>query len=190
METVLHVPAPSIDDANLTERFRAGDEAAFEEIVTRHRRAVYLMALRLLARHEDADEATQVAFVRAWSGRGQFRGDSSIRTWLIRIGLNVAKNMRSGRRPTEAPEVLERMADRSEGSEERLRRHELKRRVRRSVSELPPRQREAVLLKVFSELTYREVAQVMDLSEGAVKAHLHQAVSNLRRWFADRAEKG
>ena len=57
METVLHVPVPSIDGADLTERFRAGDEEAFEVIVTRHRRAVYLMALRLLGRHEDADEA-------------------------------------------------------------------------------------------------------------------------------------
>lgn len=190
METVLHVPAPSIDDASLTERFRAGDEAAFEEIVTRHRRAVYLMALRLLGRHEDADEAAQLTFVRAWNSRSQFRGDSSVRTWLIRIGLNVAKTMRSGIRPTEPPEVLERMPDGAVGSEERLRRDELRQRVRNSVSDLPPRQREAVLLKVFSELTYREVAQVMQLSEGAVKAHLHQAVSNLRRWFADRAEEG
>jgi len=174
------MPAPSIEDASLTERFRAGDEAAFEVIVTRHRRAVYLMALRLLGRHEDADEAAQVAFMRAWKSRAGFREDASLQTWLIRIVLNVAKTMRTGKRPTEAPEVLERLADRSEGSEERL---------RRSVSELPPRQREAVLLKVFSELTYREVAQAMQLSEGAVKAHLHQAVSNLRRWFAERAEE-
>ena len=86
--------------------------------------------------------------------------------------------------------MLDRLADRSQGSEERLRRDELRRRVRRSVSELPPRQRQAVLLKVFSELTYREVAQAMQLSEGAVKAHLHQAVSNMRRWFAARAEEG
>lgn len=187
---MLHVPAPSIDDANLIERFRAGDDTAFEEIVTRHRRAVYLMALRLLRRHEDADEAAQLTFVRAWKSRRQFRGDSAIRTWLIRIGLNVARTMQSGKRPMEAPEVLDRMPDRSEGSEERLGREELRRRVRRSVSDLPPRQREAVLLKVFSELTYREVAEAMQLSEGTVKAHLHQAVSNLRRWFAERAEEG
>jgi len=190
VETVLHVPVPSIDGADLTERFRAGDEEAFEVIVTRHRRAVYLMALRLLGRHEDADEAAQIAFMRAWNGRERFRGEASLQTWLIRIALNVAKTMRAGKRPTETPEVLDRLADRSEGSEERLRRDELRRRVRRSVSELPPRQRQAVLLKVFSELTYREVAQAMQFSEGAVKAHLHQAVSNMRRWFAARAEEG
>jgi RNA polymerase sigma-70 factor (ECF subfamily) len=190
VETVLQVPAPPSDDASLAERFRAGDSRAFEEIVTRHRRSVYLMALRLLGRHEDADEAAQLAFVRAWNSRVQFRGDASVRTWLIRIVLNVAKTMRSGRRPAETAELPEWMADGSEGSEARLRRAELRRRVRRSVSDLPPRQREVVLLKVFSELTYREVAWAMQLSEGAVKAHLHQAVSNLRRWFADRAEEG
>ena len=111
METALRIPAPPIDDASLAERFRAGDEEAFAEIVTRHRRAVYLMALRLLGRHEDADEAAQLAFVRAWNGREQFRGAASVRTWLIRIGLNVAKTMRAGRRPSETPELLERMAD-------------------------------------------------------------------------------
>jgi RNA polymerase sigma-70 factor (ECF subfamily) len=108
---------------------------------------------------------------------------------LIRIVLNVAKSMRSARRDAEDPEMLERIVDGREGSEERLRRDELRRRVRRSVATLAPRQREAVLLKVFSELTYREVAHVMQLSEGAVKAHLHQAVSNLRRWFADEGAK-
>jgi RNA polymerase sigma factor (sigma-70 family) len=108
---------------------------------------------------------------------------------LIRIALNVAKSMRAERRDAEDPEVLERIVDGREGAEERVRRDELRRRVRRSVATLPPRQREAVLLKVFSELTYREAAQVMELSEGAVKAHLHQAVSNLRRWFADGGTK-
>jgi RNA polymerase sigma-70 factor (ECF subfamily) len=189
METVLYEPPPATDDSRLAERFRDGEEAAFDLIVTRHRRAVYLMARRLLGRHEDADEAAQVAFVRAWRARARFRGEASLRTWLIRIALNVAKSMRAERRDAEDPEVLERIVDGREGAEERVRRDELRRRVRRSVATLPPRQREAVLLKVFSELTYREAAQVMELSEGAVKAHLHQAVSNLRRWFADGGTK-
>ncbi len=140
------------------------------------------MARRFLETHEDADEAAQIAFLRAWKAREGFRGDSSLRTWLIRIALNVSKSMRSGTvMHDELHEHVERLPDGSEGTEEGLRRRELRARVRHAVDSLPPRQREVVLLKVFSELTYREAAALLGLSEGTVKAHLHQAVSNLRR---------
>ena len=104
-----------------------------------------------------------------------------MRTWLIRIVLNVARTRRARRVPSLEIEEPGSIASSDGGADERLRRHEIRRRVRDAVSKLPPRQREVVALKVFSELTYRDVAQVMGLSEGAVKAHLHQAVSNLRR---------
>ena len=173
------------DETRLAERFRDGDQAAFEEIVTRHRRTVYSVARRMLRSHEDADEAAQQAFVRAWRSRESFRGDAALRTWLTRIVLNVARTMRGSRwsRQVDADEEgrLEALPDLAEGAEATVRRGQLRRRVRRAVSTLPPRQREVLLLKVFSEMTYREVAEVLGLSEGAVKAHLHQAVGNLRR---------
>lgn len=166
-------------------RFRAGDTKAFERVVRDNRRAVYLMARRLLGSHEDADEAAQVAFVRAWRSRGTFRGASSLRTWLIRIALNVAKSMLSSKIEGESLDGLETVADANEGSYQRLRRKQSRERVRRAVVGLPARQREVVLLKVFSDLTHREVAEIMRLSEGAVKAHLHQAVANLRRRMSE-----
>jgi RNA polymerase sigma-70 factor (ECF subfamily) len=175
----------------LVERFRAGDEGAFDRIVREHRRAVYMMARRILHRHEEADEAAQVAFVRAWQARASFRGAASIRTWLIRIALNVAKSMQSARVVPVSPagdeerDALETVPDLVEASDMRLARRQIRDRVRRAVAALPGRQREAVLLKVFSDLTYREAADVMQLSEGAVKAHMHQAVSNLRRLMSE-----
>lgn len=176
-------PVPA--DSELVERHRAGDAAAFGEIVARHKRVVYLTARRLLASHEDADEAAQLAFVRAWRSLGGFRGDSALRTWLVRIVLNVAKSMAAGKRTVEELPDQRGWPDPAEGSESRLARDEARRRVRAAVERLPPRQREAVVLKVFSDMTYREAADVMELSEGAVKAHLHQAVSNLRRLMAE-----
>jgi len=172
------------DDRDLAARHRAGDPTAFEEIVARHKRVVYLTARRMLPGHADADEAAQIAFVRAWRALERFRGESSLRTWLVRIVLNVAKTMRTSSRPTEELPDSERLVDPAEGSEQRLRRAQSRRRVREAVARLPPRQREAVTLKVFSEMTYKEVANVMELSEGAVKAHLHQATSNLRGLMA------
>jgi len=172
-------------DADLVRRHQAGDRTAFDEIVALHQRAVYRTARRLLDSHESADEAAQEAFVRAWRFLGRFRGESSLGTWLLRIVINVAKTMRGARRPVDALDDLPEPVDPREGSDERLGRNRLRARVRQAVSRLPPRQREVVVLKVFSELTHREVAACLGLTEGAVKAHLHQAVANLRRGMVD-----
>ncbi len=168
-------------DADLVRRFLDGDAAAFDEIVLRHRGIVYAVARRLLRSHDDADEATQAAFVRAWRGLRRFRGDAALRTWLVRIVINVARTMRSATVREDGHEAIEDRRDPGESSESALGRRQERLMVRRAVAGLPPRQREVVVLKVFSEMTYAEVATVMDLSEGAVKAHLHQAVANLRR---------
>ena len=171
-------------DAALVARFRRGDAAAFDEIVRDHRREVYGVARRVLGSHEDADEVAQEAFLRAWRGLGRFRGEAALRTWLIRITLNVARTLRARSREFWTLDHAESLLAEGPGADERLDRAESGKRVRDAVARLPPRQREVVMLKVFSGLTYRDVAQVMDLSEGAVKAHLHQAVANLRRRMA------
>ena len=181
MSTVATAADTAAREAEWLDRFRRGERDVFDEIVRSYRREVYRVARRILGSHEDADEATQEAFVRAWRSLRQFRGDASLRTWLIRIVLNVARAQRTRRVPTTGLEEIGVVAADGETADDRVRRGEVRRRVRDAVSKLPPRQREVVALKVFSELTYRDVARVMGLSEGAVKAHLHQAVSNLRR---------
>jgi len=120
----------------------------------------------------------------------RFRGDSSLRTWLTRIVLNVGKSMIASRKPADDLEDrLTAIPDPLERADERLGREQARRGVRNAVAALPPRQREVVVLKVFSEMTYREVAEVLELSEGTVKAHLHQAVMNLRRRMGPSRER-
>ena len=181
MEAVIGDTRTAPGDGRLLERLRGGDPAAFEEIVVAHRSAVYRVARRVLGNHEDADEAAQMTFVRAWKALSRFRGDASLATWLIRIALNVSRSLRASRKPVECMGEAERIPDATEASDTALGRDEERRRLRRAVAKLPPRQREVVILKVFSEMTYGDVAAVMQLSEGTVKAHLHQAVANLRR---------
>jgi len=184
VETAAQPGRSGDSDETLVERARRGDGRAFDEIVSRHKRAVYSTARRLLGSHEDADEAAQMAFVRAWRALGGFRGDSSLGTWLVRIVLNVSKSLRARAPAPDGLEGQEQLVDTGAGADELLRQRESRSRVRRAVDRLPPRQREVVMLKVFSEMTHREVARILGLSEGAVKAHLHQAVSNLRRRMA------
>lgn len=168
-------------DERLLERFREGDAAAFDEIVRRHRLAVYRVARRVLGSHADADEAAQETFVRAWRALAGFRGDAQLRTWLIRIALNVSRTLGARRSRTTGLEEAEEMTDGATGAEAAAERAQALSRVREAVTLLPPRQREVVALKVYSDMTYEDVAAAMGLTIGAVKAHLHQAVRNLRR---------
>jgi len=186
MEAFVQEPMQTPDKPGLAARFRAGERAAFDEIVTLHRRTVYTVARRLLRRHEDADEAAQVAFVKAWSARARFRGDAQLKTWLTRIVLNVSKSMLAARRvEADLPEESGWADSSVTDPGVRIDRTRLQHELRRAVGGLPPRQREVVLLKVYEGLTYREVAEILELSAGAVKAHLHQAVSNLKRGLAE-----
>ena len=165
----------------LVARFRAGDREAFDAVMTAHRRQVYSVARRLLRHHEDADEATQQTFLRAWQARESFRSDARLSSWLISIALNVSRSMLARRKPERSVDELEERQDDGPGADQRLGGKQLQRRLRDAIETLPPRQREVVTLKLYEERTYREVAQLLELSEGAVKAHFHQAVSNLRR---------
>lgn len=156
----------------------------FEAIVREHRGTVYRVARRMLRSHEEADDVTQETFVRAWRALPGFRGEAPVRAWLLRIALNLVRN-RVTRRPPEDPidDALD-PGSTDGGAEGEAERDEARAAVRRAVAGLPPRQREVVILKVFSEMTYEDVAGAMGLTEGAVKAHLHQAVANLRRRMA------
>ncbi len=178
--------AEQLQDRERVARCLRGEPGAFDEIVAAHRWEVYRVARRILGNHEDAAEATQEAFVRAWKGLRRFRGEAQLRTWLVRIALHSALSLRArrdGQQPLpdagQAPEA-------SGGAEEELLRRERETRLRLAVAELPPRQQQVVWMKIFAEMSHAEVAAVMGLSEGAVKAHLHQAVANLRRRLGGR----
>lgn len=171
---------PDLGRDSLISGFRAGDEGVFSQIVRAHRESLYAVARRYLGNHADADEATQQAFVKAWKGRETFRGDSALRTWLIRIVINVAHGIRSTHRPQQPLEQAGEPAAPGEGPQAGVEAREREARLRAAIETLPPRQRRVVTLKVMSELTHKEVAEAMEISEGAVKAHLHQAISNLR----------
>lgn len=168
----------------LVRRFVGGDETAFDDIVRLHRREVYRVARGILGSHEDADEAAQETFVRAWRSLAGFRGQSRLATWLVRIVVNVARTMLRRRAREAVLREPARLHDPRVTPDERIDRARLRDRLRWAVAGLPGRQREVVVLKVFSAMTHREVADVMGITEGAVKAHLHQAVGSLRRRLA------
>jgi RNA polymerase sigma-70 factor, ECF subfamily len=181
------------DPANeryLLERIREGDAGAFDEVVRLHRLAVYRVARRMTGSHEEADEVAQETFVRAWRSFDGFRGESRLRTWMIRIAVNVSRSVRARRAPVVDLAEAGDPSDAAESAESAASRRQAGARVRAAVATLPPRQREVVTLKIFSDMTYEDVAAAMGLTVGAVKAHFHQAVANLRRRMSGAEVRG
>jgi RNA polymerase sigma-70 factor (ECF subfamily) len=176
-------------DAGLVARTRAGDRAAFDELVRKHQRTVYRLAYRLLGDPDDAGDATQETFVRAFEKLSRFRADGNFRNWLLTIATNHCMSYRRYRRrrvmepldetvrgepPDWAPPVP--------GSPARLTeaRDELQR-LREAISHLPPRQQAAITLFTLEDQSIAGVAQIMRCSQGTVKATIHRARENLRR---------
>lgn len=173
------------DDRELARAFAAGEVAAFEEIMKRHRRMVYFAALRITGTHHDADEVTQKTFISVYRNLGRFEHASTLKTWIFRIALNTAKNQVRDRSRREGDELGERHADAAAGAPEMMESEERRRRVRDAVATLPPRQRDVVELRIDHELPFAEVAEVLGCSVNTAKVNFHHAVKALRRKLAE-----
>jgi RNA polymerase sigma-70 factor (ECF subfamily) len=159
-----------------------GRDGAFDIIVERHRRAVYQLCFRFVSNHEDASDLAQDVFVRAFRGLRRFRGQSSLSTWLYRIGVNVCLNkVGAARLATEPLDARQHVDDRSESAAERLLREERAARVRAAIAQLPRKQRAALILRTYHELSHQEIANVLGSSAGAVKANVFHALQNLKK---------
>jgi len=168
-------------DLALVRRFQAGEEGAFDLLVLEHRREVYRLAHRLLGNHADADDLAQEAFLRIYGSLRRFRGDSAFRTYLTRIVLNLAADRRKVRWAKrevpmdEVPDGENRLA--AEPPDAGLIGREA---LRRAVGLLPPRQRETLVLRIFQEMKFREIARVMGCTVGTAKANFFHALKGLK----------
>jgi len=179
-------------DAALVARGRGGDVRAFDELVRRHQQTVYRLAYRLLGDREDAGDATQEAFVRAYENLPRFRADGNFRNWLLTIATNHCLSYRRYRRRREmAPleEVTDARrpdwaAEEPDDPAQVTTGRESLDRVKAAIAALPERQRAAITLFTLDNLTIAGVARVMRCSQGTVKATIHRARENLRRMLA------
>ena len=171
-----------MDEKALVAACLAGHRGAFDVIVERHRRAVYQLCYRFVGNHEDASDLAQDTFVRAYKGLHRFRGQSSLGTWLYRIGVNVCLNRVSSKQPiTEPIDARPHLDERAEDPARQLLRGERAAEVRAAISQLPKKQRATVILRVYHELSHEEIAGVLGSSVGAVKANFFHALGNLKR---------
>jgi len=175
----------TLDERSLVEACLANRPGAFDLIVERHRRLVYLLCYRFVSNHEDASDLSQEVFLRAYRGLRNFRGQSSLATWLYRIGVNICLNRVSAKaslgRLTEAIDEREFADLRAESVSERMLRDERGARVREAIAQLPRKQRATLILRMYHEMPHQEIAEVLGSSVGAVKANFFHALGNLRK---------
>jgi RNA polymerase sigma-70 factor (ECF subfamily) len=168
-------PGRQESDGELVALFQRGDGPAFDELVLRHRQAVYRLAYRLLGNHEEADDVSQEAFMRAYRALSGFRGAAAFRTWITRIAINVALSARQARIATVPIEQAQALKGDPSGPDAALRSE-----VRQAVGGLPRRQRQVLVLRIYEEMKFAEIAQAAGMSIGTAKATFFQAVRNLR----------
>jgi RNA polymerase sigma-70 factor (ECF subfamily) len=165
----------------LIERAQNGDRDAYEELVRRYYTSVVNIVHRMCGDTSLAEDAAQEAFLRAWVHLSSFHLDSSLRNWLYRIAVNAALDVL--RRKTEdsvGDEKMHRLTDQAPGPEAALIAKEQAAFLQQAMQSLPEASRSVLVLREYGELSYEEIATVLDIPMGTVMSRLNYARNRLR----------
>jgi RNA polymerase sigma-70 factor (ECF subfamily) len=187
-------------DRLLVDRFKQGDQSAFEQMVSRYWGRIYAMVHQLLRNPEDAEEVTQDTFIRAHRGLVNFRGDSAFSTWLYQIATNLARNRYwywwrrrrdqtvsfdqpvGGDNETTLAEVFPAELETPENATIT---QEFVNRIAECMVKLTPKHREILVLRNVKNLSYEEIAEILHISVGTVKSRIARARESLRAKMGD-----
>lgn len=172
------------DERDLINRSRAGDLDAFEGLVRTHQDRIYNLAYRITGNREDASDASQDAFVRAYQAMPRFREDAAFSTWLHRIATNAALDL-VRRRPAAPPVALPINHPAPGGPEHEACRREISRRVQAALGGIPVEFRAAVVLRDLQGLAYDEIARVLRVPVGTVRSRLARGREAIRAQLMD-----
>jgi len=181
-----------LSDAEVMLRVKAGDESAFEYLVQKYRRPMMGFMYRMARNSAAAEDLAQEVFLRVYRSRGSYEASAKFTTWLYRIAANLAVNYSRDTRherpentvsldePDEHTGLTMDIPDGALTAEEMLVRRERLAAIRQRVQALPQRQRMAVVMHKYQQMDYRQIAEVLKLSESATKSLLFRAYETLR----------
>ena len=189
-------------DARCIERFLAGDEHAYEELVIRYQRRIYNLSLRFLGVADEAQETTQEIFIKVYRSLNSFRGEAKFSTWLYQVATNYCRNRLKylKRRhyyasesmdcpqETEDGEIRQQYANDGPDPQQLVQTKQLQERVRSAIDRLNPDHREAIVLRDLQGLSYDEIAEITGQATGTVKSRIHRARVELARLLKPLAE--
>jgi len=180
----------ALGDAQLVQLARQRNGPAFRAITQRHNRRLYRIARAVVANDSEAEDVVQEAYVRAFTGLDQFRGDSSLATWLSRIVLNEALGRLRSRRPTVDLGIIENQPPSQAqiipfpapqlDPERTMAQREIQRLVEQAIDDLPEAFRVVLVARVIEEMSIKETAELFGLRAETVKTRLHRARALLK----------
>jgi RNA polymerase sigma-70 factor (ECF subfamily) len=162
----------------------ATQRKGFELLVRGYSEQLYWMIRKIVVEHDDANDVLQNTFLKAWNGLDTFHGDSKISTWLSRIAINESLDfLRRKKQPTVSVEevTVSRLT-----ADEYFDGTEAEALLQEAIATLPDVQRTVFLLRYFDEMKYSDISQMLNTSEGALKASYHIAVKKITEYFKSR----
>ena len=169
-------------DGELVRQYQDGSESAFNELVLRYQEKIYWVARRFSGSHDNADDITQEVFCRMYESLKDFRGDSSLYTWLYRIAVNVSLNHLRKQKLREflrIDEIFEVESSAEESPQALVEKSEHQLLIEQAVATLPERQKMVFVMRYFEEMPYEEIAVVLKTSVGGLKANYFHAVRKI-----------
>ncbi len=174
-------------DDQLVKQAQAGDAQAFGQLVDRHQPGIFGTLVKMTSDRDLAMDLTQDAFIRAWEQLGTFERRSAFSTWLYRIAVRLAYDaMRSCHR-RDHRELDERIADPDLGPDRQAEVAALSEDLRQRIESLPEMQRAIVILRVYDDLPYKEIANILKTTENSARVSFHHAVTRLRDGYMKEA---
>ncbi len=175
------------NDLQLVKQFKNGDERAFNDLVNSYKKQIYHIILRMIRNSDDAMDLAQDTFIRAYKNINNFKEESSFYTWIYRIAVNLCLNhikrnkIKSWLSFDEIPKPIKAKKDNPVRETERIELQEL---INEAVRNLPERQRAIFIMRYYEDMSHKEIAKILDRSEGAVKAGYFHAVKKLQKELA------
>ncbi len=171
------------DDARLLAAAKRQDRQAFSLLLSRHYEVVYRVVWRLMRGHGDSEDVTQEAFLRLWKNPGQLRDAGALRGWLIRVASNLAMDRFRYNKEDALEAADDVMDDRADGARA-LEQKQIAARMDRAIAALPERQKLAITLVQFENLSNQAAADVMEISLDALESLLARAKRTLKQDLA------
>ncbi|MCX7763121.1 MAG: sigma-70 family RNA polymerase sigma factor, partial [Candidatus Kryptonium sp.] len=174
-------------DIELVNDFKNGNISAFDEIVRRYQRKVYLLARRILSNHEDADDVAQEVFIKLFYSLNEFKGESNLFTWIYRITVNECNTILRKRRIREFIPIDEiaNLLKLNETPEQEFLNKEEKKLIEKAIEKLPPKQRAVFVMRFFENLDYEEISKILKKPVGTLKANYFHAVKKIQKFIKD-----
>ena len=192
----------SEEDARILRGLRSGIEGAYEELIDRYEQQVFGMVYRLLGNQSDASDVVQEVFLKVFRGVASFREQSSLRTWIYRIAVHEAYNHRRWfsrhcrmevpmeEHGPEHPNWLDLTPDPGRSPFEQAMDSEARTLIERALTQINPVFRTAVVLRDVQNLSYEEIADILQVSLGTVKSRILRGREALRRELTQRPDQG